>query len=177
MWKFIQESKFYQVNEMGEVRRLSGLITRRDGKKYSITEQNMKSFITRTGYVLTPFNLDINRKLLVHRLVLEAFSPIDNMENLQVNHIDGNKQNNILSNLEWSTREENMQHAMRLGLFTPEKRCGEKHPMCKLSEDQVETIRILLNSKLYTQRFIAKMFNITETTISNIKNNKARKQQ
>lgn len=43
----------------------------------------------------------------IHRLVLEAFNPVENIENLQVNHIDCNRSNNNLNNLEWTTPSEN----------------------------------------------------------------------
>jgi hypothetical protein len=49
----------------------------------------------------------------VHRLVLEAFCPIENSENYEVNHKDGNIKNNNLNNLEWCTGEENRQHRER----------------------------------------------------------------
>ena len=52
----------------------------------------------------------------VHRLVLIAFNPVPGYENLQVNHIDGNKLNNHISNLEWCTPLENTQHAVQNGL-------------------------------------------------------------
>lgn len=52
----------------------------------------------------------------VHRLIMENFCPIEGMENLQVNHIDGDKKNNCLSNLEWTTCEENIHHAIANGL-------------------------------------------------------------
>lgn len=47
----------------------------------------------------------------LHRVILETFLPCENMNKLEVNHIDGNKNNNCLSNLEWVTSAENSQHA------------------------------------------------------------------
>lgn len=58
------------------------------------------------------------RTTRVHRLVAETFIP--NQENREtVNHIDGDKTNNHVSNLEWATRDEQMQHAYKLGLKKP----------------------------------------------------------
>lgn len=64
--------------------------------------------------------------LLVHRLVAKAF--IENTLNkLEVNHIDGNKLNNSVENLEWCTSSENKFHAYKNGLS--KKRLGANHPM------------------------------------------------
>ena len=52
----------------------------------------------------------------VHRLMMENFFPFEGMENYQVNHIDGNKLNNSLDNLEWVTCKENINHAIITGL-------------------------------------------------------------
>ena len=51
-----------------------------------------------------------SKDFFIHRLVMLTFSPIDNPNDLQVNHIDGNPQNNRLENLEWVTEKENHQH-------------------------------------------------------------------
>lgn len=55
---------------------------------------------------------------LIHRLVAENFIPIEDGK-FQVNHIDGNKLNNDVSNLEWVSPKENMVHAVENGLWTP----------------------------------------------------------
>lgn len=68
-----------------------------------------------TGYLQTMIR---KKTVLVHRLVCQAFKPIQNPDQYHVNHIDFNKQNNNVSNLEWVTRIENMHHyqSVRTGL-------------------------------------------------------------
>ena len=74
----------------------------------------------------------------IHRLVALHF--IDNpCKKETVNHIDGNKQNNSAMNLEWMTREENMQHAYNLGLKKMDR--GSNHKNSKLTKEQVEEIK------------------------------------
>ena len=68
------------------------------------------------------------RKYLVHRLLAEAFIP-NPLGKPQVNHIDGDKANNALINLEWVTQSENQQHSYRIGLQRAFRKAG-----CKLSD-------------------------------------------
>ena len=56
------------------------------------------------------------KSVLVHRLVLSTFNPVENMDKLDVNHKDGNKLNNNLDNLEWCTRSANINHSYQNGL-------------------------------------------------------------
>ena len=67
----------------------------------------------------------------LHRLVAQAFVP--NPENKpQVNHIDGNKDNNAASNLEWVTNKENAQHAVRTGLWKSSMKATKERNKLKL---------------------------------------------
>lgn len=74
----------------------------------------------------------------VHRLVAEAFIPNPESRDY-INHIDGNKSNNLTSNLEWCTAKENSQHKFATGLHVPLK--GERHNLAKLTESEVMDIR------------------------------------
>ena len=100
--------------------------------------RNIKQYKSDNGYIkinLTHNKVNIN--LLVHRLVAMAF--ISNPQNKEtVNHIDGNKENNHYSNLEWSTPLENARHAranrLTVGVAHTEetkKRLSEIHKLLK----------------------------------------------
>lgn len=92
-----------------------------EGEIFSLrTNKILRCGISKNGYAVLSSRLDgRNGKaicLKIHRLVAEAFIP--NPENKPyVNHIDGNKTNNFVENLEWVTAKENVQHGIKLGLF------------------------------------------------------------
>ena len=113
-WKPIQEfNGEYEVSNLGRVRSMK--------RYYGMVGHIMPQTIQRKGYYAVTFwknNKAYCRK--VHRLVIEAFTP--NHDNLPcINHIDGNKLNNHVSNLEWCTYQANMQHAVRTGLTHPHR--------------------------------------------------------
>lgn len=173
-WKKILNSEFYEVSNYGRVKRLKCRIMRSDGKPFTLDEMVMKPNVTRAGYETIRLSLDIKKIYSVHRLVMMAFCPIDNADQMQVNHIDGNKRNNCIDNLEWCDRKQNMQHAMKTGLFKPQNRFGEKHPLHKLSHEDVCNIRNLLAQHIFTQHYIANLYHVSDTTIHEIKTNKSR---
>lgn len=94
-----------------------------DGKIFSKRKNKyLKQNINKFGYCKVTLQKDKFKKMFsVHRLVAEAF--IDNPENKpQVNHIDGVKTNNHISNLEWVTAKENTIKAVETGLFNNVKK-------------------------------------------------------
>lgn len=102
-------------------------------------------------------------RFAIHRLVATHFIP--NPDNLpQVNHKDGNKQNNNVENLEWCTSKYNLEHARRTGLS---KNFGEGVHNAKLKEHDVVSIRELA-TKGISQYAIASRYNVTQTCISAI---------
>lgn len=114
------------------------------------------------GYVrVNLYNELGKRSKKVHRLVLEAFScPL--CTTYQVNHRDGNKSNNNLSNLEWCTGSENVKHAYKYSLRTE---VGEKNNSSKLTEQQV---RYILSSDLDGVQ-LGRMFKVHYNTIYEIR--------
>lgn len=154
--KFLPEVKDrYYINTKGE------LFTDYGTKK-------MKDAI-KNGYVKNWLILKdgTGKSFFRHRLVMICFAKCKNYKDLQVNHIDGNKTNNSLENLEWCTNQENRIHAIKLGLVVSLK--GESNPASKLKESQVlDIISDLLNSVPYAE--ICKKYDCSKSTISAIKN-------
>lgn len=99
IWKDI-EGFDYQVSNFGRVKGKHGLLKPQFDHNY---------------YHVTLFKKGKRFMKLIHRLVATAFIPNPNNKP-QVNHIDGVKTNNNLSNLEWVTNGENQKHAFRIGL-------------------------------------------------------------
>lgn len=81
----------------------------------TITGKEIRSQITNSGYVLVHlYNNGIRKAYTVHRLVAISFIP-NPMDLPQVNHKDGNKLNNHVSNLEWVSPGDNMRHSFSIG--------------------------------------------------------------
>jgi len=98
-------------------------------------------------------------------LVAQSFIPNPNNKP-DINHKDLNRENNEVDNLEWCTRKENWEHAVKMGkIIYPD---GEFNPRNKLSRKDVEEIRRLYKSKKYTQKELAKQFSVSQAQISTI---------
>ena len=142
-----------------------------DGKIFDVKENKYRKFTeTKDGYYKVSFYVfGKYKRFLIHRLVLMTYNPVDNMDNLQVNHIDGNKKNNRIDNLEWCTLKENMKHAWNTGLCKNSTPNGINSHHHILTEEEVKTIKHLLSKNLSYQK-ISGIFNVSKSTIYQISN-------
>jgi hypothetical protein len=108
---------------------------------------------------------DVKRTVMVHALVAEAFFGRRPYGKL-VNHIDLNKLNNAASNLEWVTRKQNQQHAVRLGRNGGRPMSGTKNGRAKLTLSQVTEIR--RQRGIIGQRTLAALCGVSKTLIQKI---------
>ena len=123
IWKSIKDyDGLYEISNFGRVKSLH------KGTKF------MKQFKNRKGYYITQLYSNGNAKtFIVHRLVAEAF--LENpFHKEQVNHINCNKQDNRVENLEWCTNDENRKHAEKNGLMKPPKGGKENSKSIKVNQ-------------------------------------------
>lgn len=169
IWKkVVGFEELYEVSSMGRVRSLDRLTPHINDTTRVIHSKVLKQQRNPRGYLmvdLRPLNGGKRKNSTVHRLVAIAFIP-NPEEKKCVNHIDGNKANNVLSNLEWATTMENNTHALTTGL-TPSKK-GSLHFNAKLNESIVLEICEMLSNNI-PAKIIASNFNIPLPTIYGIK--------
>lgn len=161
IWKKIKKLP-YEISNYGKIRRAESYNSTYVGKV-------LKQSLDRDGYLKVILYKNGKMKTIkIHRLVAEAFlGPCP--DGKEVNHIDGNKENPHVDNLEYVTKSENSKHAFKLGL---QDNKGEKHPSNKLKEKDVLKIRRIYKTGNYYQRELAKNFNCSQAHISEIINNK-----
>ena len=153
IWRDIKDFEgYYQISTKGRVKSF-----------HKGTVRIMKLQVTKDGYLRVELHRPgKKRKTQVHILVAETFLP--NPENKpEVNHEDGNKSNNCVENLKWSTSSENRQHAVRMGL----QRSGCDRPDATLTAEQVREIRRDCIPGRWNFGFnsFARKFNVSKITI------------
>ena len=162
---------YYQVSSHGKVRSLDRVIKEKTGKTQTIKGRVLKQRINPGGYYYIGLGKNgIKATFAIHQLVAQAFIPNPDSKPT-VNHIDGNKLNNSLANLEWATYSENLSHAYKTGLrrAVSIKAVGTKNYKRKLKPEQVIEIKRLLATGNLTHKEIAIKFGVARSTITEIK--------
>lgn len=128
IWKDIKGYEgLYQVSNLGKIKSLGRIIERigpKGSRFYRTYPEKLLKYCKDTrGYYRANLALNgVNTTIKVHRVVAQAFIP--NPEGKpQINHKDGNKQNNSIYNLEWCDNQENQDHSWRIGL----RKKGKEH--------------------------------------------------
>ena len=174
VWKDIPGFRdVYQVSNLGRVRSKDHYVFASNGMKRIQYGRILRTAISKKGYVQVSIMIDSNKRFHtgVHRLVAKCFIPEINGKD-QVNHIDGDKLNNKVDNLEWCNNSENQKHAVFNNLIN--HNYGENHHNSKLTYQDVNFIRTKIEQGV-TQREIAKEYNISATSITQIKHNRTYK--
>lgn len=171
VWKdMVGYENYFKVSNLGNI------YSKRTNKILKLTK-------TRTGYLCFSTRLEGRKSkalmFRVHREVAKAFIPVpDRLSgyennnyygNIPVNHIDGNKLNNAVYNLEWVTYKENMQHAMENGLIT--RKVFLDHPLFKLTQEQINYIvenYDPTNKRVYGQSALSRYLNCSRSSVSKV---------
>ena len=169
IWKDIAGYEgLYQASNLGQIKTLSRVVFRPQSN-LPVKERILKQQLNKNGYLQVTISVQAIRKCLyVHRLVLSAFK---GQSNLDCNHVDGNKVNNRLDNLEFVTKSENSLHAYKTGLVPIRNMPkGIKHHRAKVTEEIVTEIR---KSSTEDLNFICNKYNVSKSTYHKIKSKKS----
>jgi len=162
IWKDIHNFSNYQISNMGNIKRKERLIIDSRNHKYLLKEKILKSTKLKNGYLTVTLRKNKKSYLkYIHVLVAESFLGFN--KNLIVNHKDGNKDNNHVTNLEWVTYSENNQHAYDNNL----KSKNENFYNSKLTIEEIKEIRIIY-PKIKNYNVLAKKYNVSRATIRDI---------
>lgn len=144
IWKDIEGFENYQISNLGRIKSKERIVSN-FCRTYVKKEEILKTHVMKTGYLAIVLRDKEQKKhlLKIHRLIAENFIPNPN-NYTQVNHIDGNKTNSSIENLEWCTPSQNTRHAIKNGLRRKStnkntKRIYKINPKTKGIEDIYES--------------------------------------
>ena len=159
MWKEVYGFNNYLCNENGEI--------------YSLLRNKILKGRSLKGYKRVALMKDGKTiDVLVHRLIAQTFLP--NPENKPyINHIDGDKTNNSVSNLEWCTQKENVQHAIETGLKDDR---GTHSSRASCNEEKLKEIRSLISEGKRNEE-IAKIVGVSKDVVRYIRCNRTYKEK
>ncbi|MBN2743765.1 MAG: HNH endonuclease [Marinilabiliaceae bacterium] len=160
-WKELTfTDKKYEISNYGRVR--------------SFCYDKRRGRLVKLGKIKGFYNISVRvdgkkRSFLVHKLTAEYFIPRTSENETVVIHLDWNKQNNHVSNLQWATREDSYRR-MHLALQDARRKAGKMVTSSKLRPEDVSVLKGLLE-KGVKQTVIARLFCISEMQVTRIKRN------
>lgn len=155
----------YEISNLGRVRSLPREETTEGRHRVAVVRKRKGSLLSLRGgryKTVVLYKNGRGRQFTVHRIVALVFLGHPPEDLSEVNHIDEDKHNNCVWNLEWSTRKENALHSSH-------KQRGEKCSKAKLTEKQVLEIKDLLAEGILFQNEIAEMYNVSPHAVFRIK--------
>lgn len=147
VWEWCDDT--YEVSDCGRIRRNGRILS---------------GSLHQDGYIFVTLH---GKQIALHRVIATVFC-LNDGNYPEVNHIDGNKQNNYACNLEWVTRSQNQQHAVDNG-FQPKGLSGYKG---KFTAEQREQIKREWDGGAYSRRELAKKYDVSHACINDIVNDK-----
>lgn len=184
VWKDVPGWEDYAVSNQGRVKSLARTVsTKNQNAEFTYERAGRVMRITKTTGIYNGFYLRVQlrrlnsfKSIMVHTLVMAAFVG-ERIEGMQINHINGVKNDNNLVNLEYCTQSENLLHAIRTGLKPVG--CGTKAPNSKLSHAEVAEVKRHFSGKRPTHKECLKFgakFGTHYATIYNIVIGKSHKE-
>lgn len=169
VWETIPNST-YAISNLGNVKRLPHFKIHNINKTLYLKKEKLlkpnKNNSKQYWRIAIFYDNGVKKIEAVHRLVAKMFIP--NLHNYDcVNHLNGDKNNNTVTNLEWCSNQQNMTHRYEV-LKKFSNPLGSKSNLAKLNEKEVFEIHKLIKQG-DTLVSIAKKFNVCNTTISEIK--------
>lgn len=158
IWKTIPKYSRYKASSDGEIYTPNW----KGGK----TGKVMKPAVDSNGYMRTMLVDDEGRTrtIKVHRIIAQTF--IENPDELkEVNHLNGNKADNRVENLDWVSHQQNIRHSFDNGL---QNNRGINNPFSKLTERDVLEIRAKFKPRIYGRKELALEYNVKQTTIKDV---------
>ena len=149
-WSQVADWSGYKVSSIGQV--------------YSLKSNKiLKPMTAKSGhlYVYLYDGSGFSKKVYIHQIVLRSFG-FYSKENEECRHLNGNPKDNRLENLQWGTRQENVDDRRRHGRMP----IPHKSKFTKLSQDDIPIIRRMKSKK--SSRFVANIFKTSHTTIQKI---------
>lgn len=161
---------YYEASNLGRIRRLDRIVEvkgslGRKGYKRFIKGRNLSQEQNKVGYLSVQLcKNNVPKRFDTHQLIAITWLKFIPKKGLCINHIDGNKKNNCVDNLEILTHKENILHAFKIGIIQKKF----KHPLTVLTKEQGMEILYLKKDLRLSYKNIADLYHCSVTAIKNV---------